>query len=456
MRIAIIGSGYVGLVTGTCLAECGHHVTCVDQDAGKIAMLERGESPIYEPGLAELMARNRADGRLSFTRNLVEAMTGAEAVFIAVGTPPRAGDGVADLRFVLAAAEMAALAASGPFVLVTKSTVPVGTGDRIARVIAATGCAHHIDIVSNPEFLREGEAIADFMTPDRIVVGSESEAATQVMRDLYAPLTTSGAPLVVTSRRTAELIKYASNAFLAMKVTFINEIADLCEGTGASVSDVAHAMGLDQRIGPRFLKPGPGFGGSCFPKDILALLKCADDAGTSMRLVESTISINESRKRAMARRIAAALGGDIAGKKIAVLGLTFKPGTDDMRDSPAITIVRALEDQGAIVAAADPKAGEDAQALFPLVEIHTSALAAAKGADAVVLLTDWEEFRAIPPASLALVMRGRLAIDLRNGWEAKAFAAQGFTVHRIGAAPVVAASPQGSGHVRRLGLVAVS
>ena len=434
MRVTIIGSGYVGLVTGTCLADCGHEVVCVDKDADKIAALKAGHIPIYEPGLKELVARNSSAGRLSFTTGLGVALADSEVAFIAVGTPPRAGDGVADLSYVLAVAGEVAGAATHPLVLVTKSTVPVGTGDRIERIVRAAAMGARIEIVSNPEFLREGDAIADFRQPDRIVIGSGSPVAVDVMRSLYAPFIDSGTPFVITSRRTAELIKYASNAFLAMKVTFINEMADLCEGTGADVSDVALGMGLDQRIGPKFLRAGPGFGGSCFPKDILALLKCANDAGTSMRLVENTIGINEARKRAMARRIADALGGDVFGKKIAVLGLTFKPETDDMRDSPAITIVRALQDQGAIVAASDPKAGVEAHALFPGVEICTSALKAASGADAVVLMTEWREFQSIAPAALALVMRGRVAVDLRNVWDVEPFAAQGFSMYRVGAA----------------------
>jgi UDPglucose 6-dehydrogenase len=438
MRVAIIGSGYVGLVTGACLADCGHEVVCVDKDVSKISRLQQGLIPIYELGLKEIVDRNASAGRLFFTADLDKALEGSEVAFIAVGTPPRAGDGVADLRYVMSVAEDVARAARHPLVLVTKSTVPVGTGDRIERIIQGGASGIVIDVISNPEFLREGDAIADFMNPDRIVIGSQSPAADKVMRNLYSRFIGTGTPIVHTTRRTAELIKYASNAFLAMKVTFINEMADLCEGTGADVSDVALGMGLDQRIGPKFLRAGPGFGGSCFPKDILALLKCANDAGTSMRLVENTIGINEARKRAMARRVADALGGDIYGKKIAVLGLAFKPETDDMRDSPAITIIRALQDQGAMVAAADPKAGEEAQSLFPDVEISSSALRAAMNADAVVLLTEWMEFKALSPSKLASVMKGRVAVDLRNAWDATAFAAEGFDVFRVGAAPLLA------------------
>jgi UDPglucose 6-dehydrogenase len=436
MRITIVGSGYVGLVSGTCLADCGHDVVCVDKDAAKIASLKAGKIPIYEPGLAEMISHNVGEARLSFTTDLALALAGCDAAFIAVGTPPRAGDGSADLRYVFKAAEEIARAASGPLVIVTKSTVPVGTGDRIERIVVEAANRYPIKVASNPEFLREGDAIADFMHPDRIVVGADSQQAIKVLTALYGSFTDNGTPLVVTTRRTAELIKYASNAFLAIKVTFINEIADLCEGTGGEVTDVALGMGLDQRIGPRFLRAGPGFGGSCFPKDILALLKCANDAGTSMRLVENTIGINEARKRAMARRIVDALGGDAFGKRIAILGLTFKPETDDMRDSPAITIIRSLQDQGADVVAFDPKAGEDARTIFPDVEIATSALLAASGADAVVMMTEWKELALLSPSSLAKVMNGRLAVDLRNAWDASAFAAHGFEVHRIGSPPI--------------------
>ena len=437
MRIAIVGSGYVGLVSGTCLAACGHEVVCVDKDEAKIARLKSGLVPIYEPGLAEMIARNVGEQRISFTTDLVSALSGCDAAFIAVGTPPRIGDGCADLSHVFKAAEAISAAASGPLVIVTKSTVPVGTGDRIERIVR--DCSHGlpIEVASNPEFLREGDAIVDFMHPDRIVVGAESQHAIKVLSAIYSSFTDNGTPLVITKRRTAELIKYASNAFLAMKVTFINEIADLCEGTGAEVSDVALGMGLDQRIGPKFLRAGPGFGGSCFPKDILALLKCANDAGTSMRLVENTIGINEARKRAMARRIVDALGGDTFGKRIAVLGLTFKPETDDMRDSPAITIIRSLQDQGAEVVAFDPKAGPEAQVIFPDVEIARTVVSAVSGADAVVMMTEWKELRLLSPAELARLMRGRVAIDLRNAWDAVAFAAHGFEVHRVGAAPIL-------------------
>ncbi|MGB8818778.1 MAG: UDP-glucose/GDP-mannose dehydrogenase family protein [Rhizobiaceae bacterium] len=432
MRITVIGSGYVGLVTGACIAELGHQVICVDKDAAKIAALKKGQIPIYEPGLSELVANNTRDGRLSFATNLRDALPRCDMAFIAVGTPPRPEDGVADMRFVLAAAAEVAQTITGPLVLVTKSTVPVGTSDRIERVVQKMARGIPVDIVSNPEFLREGDAIADFMHPDRIVVGCKSNSAASSMRALYAPLIAKGIPLLTTSRQTAELIKYASNAFLAMKVTFINEMADLCEHTGADVDDIALGMGLDQRIGSKFLRAGPGFGGSCFPKDILALLKSANDAGTSMRLVENTIAVNEARKRAMARKIADALDGDIVGKRIAVLGLTFKPGTDDVRDTPALTIIRALQDQGAVVRAFDPKAGAEAKRIFNGIELCASALGAAKDADAVVLITEWPEFKLLVPRDLAGQMRGRVLVDLRNALDQEAYTNAGFSVHRVG------------------------
>lgn len=432
MRIAMIGAGYVGLVTGTCLADAGHTVCCIDKDASKIEALKAGKVPIYEPGLAELVKLNVGEDRLSFSADLADGIRGASAIFIAVGTPPRPEDGVADLRYVLGATEDIARNASDPVVIVTKSTVPVGTGDRIERILAETRPGLGFDVVSNPEFLREGDAITDFQNPDRIVVGCESAHATSVMRDIYASFIARNVPFVVTARRSSELIKYASNAFLAMKVSFINEVADLCEGTGAEVADVALGMGLDSRIGPKFLRAGPGFGGSCFPKDILALLKCANDAGTSMRLVESTIGINEARKRAMARKISTYCGGNLFGKTIAVLGLTFKPETDDMRDSPAITIIRALQDQGATVRACDPKAGQEASRIYPGATLFRDALEAAHGADAVVLMTEWDAYRKIAPAKLASVMTGRIAIDLRNVWEPAAFQASGFEMHTVG------------------------
>ncbi len=432
MRVTVIGSGYVGLVTGACIAEFGHQVICVDKDAAKIARLKSGQIPIFEPGLSELVARNTRDGRLSFATNLRDALPECDLAFIAVGTPPRPEDGVADMRFVLTAAAEVAETVTHPLVLVTKSTVPVGTSERIERVVQKTARGVPVDVVSNPEFLREGDAIADFMQPDRIVVGCKSNSAARLMRSLYAPLIAKGVPFLTTSRQTAELIKYASNAFLAMKVTFINEMADLCEHTGADVSDIALGMGLDKRIGSKFLRAGPGFGGSCFPKDILALLKSANDAGTSMRLVENTIAVNEARKRAMARKIVDALDGDIVGRRIAVLGLTFKPGTDDVRDTPALTIVRALQDQGALIRAFDPKAGAEAKRIFNGIDLCASALGAAKDADAVVLITEWPEFKQLKPHDLAGQMRGRVLVDLRNALDQTSYTNAGFTVHRVG------------------------
>lgn len=432
MRIVMIGAGYVGLVTGTCLADAGHTVHCVDKDPAKVAALNSGRVPIYEPGLEEMTARNAEAGRLTFSADLALALRGAEAAFIAVGTPPRPEDGVADLTHVLAAAREIAEQASGPLVIVTKSTVPVGTGDRIERLVRQLRPKHPVDVVSNPEFLREGDAIADFQHPDRIVVGAETPRAIATMRDIYLPYIERDIPFVITSRRSSELVKYASNAFLAMKVTFINEMADLCEGAGADVADVALGMGLDSRIGPKFLRAGPGFGGSCFPKDILALLKCANDAGASMRLVESTIGINESRKRAMARKVADMLDGDVFGATVAVLGLTFKPNTDDMRDSPAITILRALQDQGATVRGCDPKAGDDAGRLFPGIELFRDPYRAAEGADVVVLMTEWDDYRGLDPAKLGKVMAARRAVDLRNVWERTAFEAHGFVFDSVG------------------------
>ncbi len=432
MRIAVIGAGYVGLVTGACLSARGHEVVCVDVSEERIAMLRRGEVPIHEPGLDRLIARNTANGRLSFSTDLAGALAGSHIAMIAVGTPPRPQDGVADLGHVMQAAADIAANARRPLVVVVKSTVPVGTCDRIARLMRELRGKADLDVVSNPEFLREGNAIGDFDEPDRIVVGVEGSHPLAVMRTLYAPWIDRKAPFLVTTRRSSELIKYASNAFLAMKVTFINEVADMCEGAGADVGDVAIGMGLDGRIGPKFLQAGPGFGGSCFPKDILALLKSANDAGAAMRLVESTIGINENRKRRMARKIETALGGDIYGRTIAVMGLAFKPGTDDMRDSPAIAIIRALQDRGAAIRGFDPEAGREAKAILSGIEIAPAALDAAAGAHAVVLMTHWPELVKLDPAQLAAVMAGRVAVDLRNAWDPVAFRAQGFRYVGVG------------------------
>src|SRR6201995_1767832 len=401
MRIAMIGGGYVGLVSAACFAEFGTDVTVVEVDADKLAALHDGRMPIYEPGLEKLVAENVAAGRLSFTADLAAAVAGTEAVFIAVGTPTRRGDGHADLSYVFAAAEQVAIALSGYSVIVTKSTVPVGTSRRIAEIISATRRDLDFDVASNPEFLREGNAIGDFMRPDRVVIGTESERARTVLRQLYRPLYLIEAPIVFTGIETAELTKYAANAFLAMKVTFINEMADLCERAGADVHDVARGVGLDGRIGRKFLHPGPGFGGSCFPKDTIALARIAQDHGAPSRLVEATVAVNDARKSSMAMRVIAACGGSVRGKTIGVLGLTFKPETDDMPDWPALSILPRLPGDGAIVRAFDPEGMEQARPLLPeSVEYCTDALDAAAGADALVLITEWNEFRALPPARL--------------------------------------------------------
>jgi UDPglucose 6-dehydrogenase len=414
MRIAMIGTGYVGLVSGACFSDFGHDVTCVDKDADKIAALHRGVMPIFEPGLEDLVERNVRGRRLSFTTDLPAAVAGAEAVFIAVGTPSRRGDGHADLSYVFGAAEEIARALTGPAVVVTKSTVPVGTGDQVERIIAETAPGAEAWVVSNPEFLREGAAIEDFKRPDRIVVGTESEEAADVMREIYRPLYLNRAPLLFTSRRTAELTKYAANAFLATKITFINEIADLCEAVGAEVQDVARGIGLDNRIGQKFLHAGPGYGGSCFPKDTLALLKTAEDQQMPLRIVESVVAVNEARKRAMGRKVIQALGGEARGRTVALLGLTFKPNTDDMRDAPSLSIVQALQDAGAKVRGFDPEGIEQARPLMPEVEFHDDPYAAADGANAVVLVTEWDVLRALDLERMAGAMAEPVFVDLRN------------------------------------------
>ena len=434
MRIGMVGAGYVGLVSGACFAEFGVDVRVVDTDAARVAALSAGRIPIYEPGLEKLVADNLRDGRLSFTTDLAAAVRGAEAVFLAVGTPSRRGDGHADLSYVFAAAEQVARAADGPLVLVTKSTVPVGTGRRVAEIVRAVRPDLDIAVASNPEFLREGSAIGDFMRPDRVVIGAESEHAQEVLRRLYRPLYLIETPIVATSIETAELIKYAANAFLAMKITFINEIADLCEAAGADVHDVARGIGLDGRIGRKFLHAGPGYGGSCFPKDTLALARTAQDLGRPARLVETTIAVNAARKAAMAERVIAACGG-VAGKTVAVLGLTFKPETDDMREAPSLAVVPALVTAGARVRACDPAGVANARALLPAgVEYVAGALEAAAGADALVLLTEWNEFRALAPDRLRAAMRGSVVLDLRNVWDPAAMRQAGFQYHAVGRA----------------------
>jgi UDPglucose 6-dehydrogenase len=429
----MIGGGYVGLVSGACFAEFGTEVVLVEADDRRLSALKEGRIPIYEPGLDKLVADNVAAGRLRFTDDLTEALQGVEAVFIAVGTPTRRGDGHADLTYVHAAAEQVARALTGYAVIVTKSTVPVGTGRQIADIVRATRPDLDFDVASNPEFLREGSAIPDFMRPDRVVIGAESDRAKEVLRRLYRPLYLIEAPIVFTGIETAELTKYAANAFLAMKVTFINEMADLCEKVGADVHDVARGIGLDGRIGRKFLHPGPGYGGSCFPKDTLALVRTAQEYGAPSRLVEATVAVNDARKSSMAVRIIAACGGSVRGKTIAVLGLTFKPETDDMRESPSLAIVSRLAGDGAIIRAFDPEGMEQARPLLPDgITYCRDALDAATGADALVLITEWNEFRAIAPMRLREAMAGQVLVDLRNVYDPAAMRAAGFVYHGIG------------------------
>jgi UDPglucose 6-dehydrogenase len=432
MRIVMIGSGYVGLVSGACFADFGHDVVCVDSDDSKIAKLNAGGIPIYEPGLDQLVAKNVAAGRLSFTTDLAGPVAAADVVFIGVGTPTRRGDGHADLSYVYAAAHEIALALDGFTVIVTKSTVPVGTGDEVERIIREANPHADFAVASNPEFLREGAAIEDFKRPDRIVVGIEDERARAPMEAVYRPLYLNKSPLLFTRRRTSELIKYAANAFLAMKITFINEIADLCEKVEADVQDVARGIGLDNRIGGKFLHAGPGYGGSCFPKDTLALVKTAQDHDSPLRLIETTVAVNDVRKRAMARKVIAAAGGDVRGKTIGVLGLTFKPNTDDMRDAPAIAIVQALRDAGATVRAYDPEGMAAAASLLGEVSYTDSAYAVAEGASAIVIVTEWDAFRALDFARLKSVMATPVLVDLRNIYRAEDLAAAGFIYRSIG------------------------
>ncbi|HMG48156.1 MAG TPA: UDP-glucose/GDP-mannose dehydrogenase family protein [Allosphingosinicella sp.] len=432
MRIAIIGTGYVGLVSGACFSDFGHDVICVDKDARKIADLDRGQMPIFEPGLDRLVARNAAAGRLSFTTELAAAVTGAEAVFIAVGTPSRRGDGHADLSYVYGAAREIGELLPGPAVVVTKSTVPVGTGDEVERILREVAPGAAVSVVSNPEFLREGAAIEDFKHPDRIVVGAEDARATGIMREIYRPLYLNKAPLLFTSRRTAELIKYAANAFLATKITFINEIADLCEAVDADIQDVARGIGLDGRIGAKFLHAGPGYGGSCFPKDTLALLKTAEDAHAPLRIVEAVVKVNDGRKRAMGRKVIKALGPGPRGKIVALLGLAFKPNTDDMRDAPSIAIVQALEDAGVKVRGYDPESMDQARPIMPNVELCAGPYEAAAGADAVVLVTEWDALRALDLERLAAAMRQKVLVDLRNIYPPEEVEEAGLTWYGIG------------------------
>ncbi len=436
MKIAMVGAGYVGLVSGACFADFGHEVVCIDKDQAKIDLLLDGVMPIFEPGLAELVATNVKSGRLAFSTDLAEAIQGASAIFIAVGTPSRRGDGHADLTFVNEVAREIGASLKTPTVVVTKSTVPVGTGDEVERIIRESGTKVQFAVVSNPEFLREGAAITDFKRPDRIVIGAEDDFGRQVMTEVYRPLFLNKAPILFTSRRSAELIKYAANAFLATKITFINEMADLCERAGGDVQDVARGIGLDNRIGSKFLHAGPGYGGSCFPKDTLALLKTAEDYDSPTRIVEAVVKVNDSRKRAMGRKVIDALGGQEAarGKRVALLGLTFKPNTDDMRDSPAIAIAQALVDCGVTVVAYDPEGMEQASPLMPDVEMATDAYAAINGADAIALVTEWDAFRALDLQRVKQIARSPVMVDLRNVYEPEEMRAAGFHYVSVGRA----------------------
>ena len=444
MRIAMIGTGYVGLVSGACFSEFGVEVTCVDKDAAKIERLSRGEMPIYEPGLDHLVASNMAAGRLRFTGDLKTAVAGADAVFIAVGTPSRRGDGHADLSYVFAAAAEIgeALQQNGNerTLVVTKSTVPVGTGRRVERILQKALPAGRFDVASNPEFLREGSAISDFMRPDRVVIGTESEHARTVLRALYRPLYLFETPIVFTTLETAELIKYAANAFLATKITFINEVADLCEAVGADVQDVARGIGLDGRIGGKFLHAGPGFGGSCFPKDCQALVRTAEEMKAPLAIVDTVLRVNDARKRSMARRVVEACGGSVEGLTLAALGLTFKPNTDDMRDSPSLAFLPALSDAGATVRAFDPEGIAEAKKLMPELDYRSDPYEAMDGADALILVTEWNAFRALDLTRVKRLLRRPLVIDLRNIYKPEEMAAIGLAYHSIGRA----SSPAGA------------
>jgi UDPglucose 6-dehydrogenase len=432
MRIVMIGTGYVGLVSGACFSDFGHHVCCVDNDAAKVEALRDGKIPIFEPGLDELVAKNVAAGRLEFALDLPQVLPEADAVFIAVGTPSRRGDGHADLSYVYAAAREMAPHLQNGAVIVTKSTVPVGTGDGVERLIRETRPDLQFSVASNPEFLREGAAIEDFKRPDRVVIGVNDEHSAGVLHEIYRPLLRNETPLLMMSRRAAELTKYAANAFLATKIGFINEIADLCDKVGADVHDVAKGIGLDSRIGPRFLQPGPGYGGSCFPKDTLALLKTAQDNEVSLRIVEAVVASNDNRKRAMGRKVVQALGGNGQGKVVALLGLTFKANTDDMRDSPAIAIVRALQDAGAQVRAYDPEGMEQAKAVLDEVVYCNDPYEAMKGADAAVIVTEWDDFRALDFDQAGALLRNRLLVDLRNLYDRADIERLGFRYVAVG------------------------
>jgi UDPglucose 6-dehydrogenase len=431
MRIAMIGTGYVGLVSGACFADFGHSVCCIDKDSAKIDGLNAGRMPIWEPGLEALVNANAEHGRLTFTTSLHEGVKDAEAGFIAVGTPARRGDGHADLTFVFEAVRELAKVIRPGTVVVTKSTVPVGTGDRIEEILGEEGVTD-VSVASNPEFLREGAAIADFKHPDRIVVGAGDERAQEVLKEIYRPLFLNRAPILFTGRRTAELTKYAANAFLAVKISFINEIANLCEAVDADVQDVARGIGLDNRIGPKFLHAGPGYGGSCFPKDTLALLQTADKFGVDQRIVRTTVQVNDDRKAGMVDRVERAIGGDLKGKRIAVLGLAFKPNTDDMRDAPSIPLIEALLERGAEVSAFDPVAREQAEKVFTGIEFAANAEQAAAGADALVIVTEWDEFRALDLKRIAGALRGKVLVDLRNVYDRDDAQAAGLAYYGVG------------------------
>jgi UDPglucose 6-dehydrogenase len=432
MRLAVIGAGYVGLVSGACFADFGHSVICIDKDASRIAALRRGEIPIFEPGLDEIVAANMRQGRLSFTTDIAEGVKGAEAIFIAVGTPSRRGDGHADLSYVYAAAREAAAVLDGFVVVVTKSTVPVGAGDEVERILRETNPGADFEVVSNPEFLREGSAINDFKRPDRIVIGASSQRARAVMTEIYRPLNLNHPPLVFVDRRSSELIKYAANAFLATKITFINEIADLCEKVGANVQDVARGIGMDARIGAKFLHAGPGFGGSCFPKDTLALVKTGQDADAPMRIVEAVTAINDQRKRGMAKKVIAACGGAVRGKTIGLLGLAFKPNTDDMRDAPSLALAMALEDAGAKLRVYDPVAMAQAKPSLPRAVFCSDAYDCAEEAEALVIVTEWDMFRALDFGRLSQVMRAKVLVDLRNVYSGEDVRRRGFAYVGVG------------------------
>lgn len=440
MRIVVVGSGYVGLVSGACFADFGHDIICVDKDQSKIAKLEAGEMPIFEPGLEQLVDSNRRAGRLAFSTDLKASVGSAEVVFLAVGTPSRRGDGHADLSFVYQAAREVAEAASGFLVVATKSTVPVGTGDEVERIVRKARPDLSIAVASNPEFLREGSAIEDFKRPDRIVIGCDDARSRDIMGEVYRPLYLNQPPIMFTGRRTSELIKYAANAFLATKITFINEMADLCEQVGANVQEVARGIGLDNRIGGKFLHAGPGYGGSCFPKDTLALVKTAQDNAAPLRIVETVAAVNDQRKRAMARKVIQACGGSVRDKTIAILGLTFKPNTDDMRDAPSLAVITALEDAGARVRGYDPEGMDQARLVLPAsVELVGSAYACIDGADAMVIVTEWNEFRALDMKRVKTLLKAPVVVDLRNIYRTEDMERLGFVYQSVGRPPALAA-----------------